>query len=114
LICALTISTSSSCILLMISIRPTLVAPTHHVSVLPWYVLLALMELVANSSILHTCTNKLLESIIMPINFQRICYDVLYPIVMSYNFDFINYTELRLSTAWAWNLWEYFIIVPSD
>ena len=63
---------------------------------LAWNILLALMELITDTCILHLRANKVLESIVMAINFQRISYDVLYAIIMSYNFDLVYYTKLRL------------------
>lgn len=72
------------------------------------------MKLVANSSILHAWTNELLESIVMAIHFERICYDVLYAVVMSDNFNFVNHTELGLSTAGIWDLRKDFVVVSGD
>jgi len=50
----------------------------------------------------------------MAIDFKRICYDVLYAVVMPDNFDFVNHTELGLPTGGIRNLWKDFVVVPSD
>ena len=100
--------------LLMIPIWSALAAATHHVGVLSRQVLLTLMELVANTRVLDGGANELLESIIMAIDFERICYDVLYAVVVSDDFNFVDHTKLRLSTARAWNLGKDFVVVPSD
>ena len=87
----------------------------HHVgSSLSWDILLALMELIADSSVLHACTHKLLESVIMTINFQSISNDVLYSIVMTNNFNLVNHTKLWLSAALTWNFRKDLVVVTGD
>lgn len=91
---------SSPGVLLMTPLSPGLATSIHHVgSSLSWDILLALMKLIADSCILHACTHKLLESIVVTINFESIGNDVLYTIVMTYDLYFVNHTELWLAAT---------------
>ena len=72
------------------------------------------MKLIADSCILHACTHKLLESIVVTINFESIGNDVLYTIVMTYNLYFVNHTELWLAATWTWNFRKDLVVMTSD
>jgi len=102
----------SPCVLLIVSVTSILATTVHHIGILSWNILLALVKLIADSSILHACTHKLLESVIMTINFECICNDILNSIVMTNNLNFVNHPELSLTTARYFR--KHLVVVPSD
>ena len=71
----------------------------------------ALMELVANSLIVHLGECNLLKPIVMTLDFQGVRNYCLHPVVMAVNFDTVDHSRLACLRR---NLGEDLVVVPRD
>ena len=63
-------------------------------SMSPLLLLLTIVELVANSCIIHRRTHNCLESVIMPGDFQIVGDDALNSIIVSHNLNLVDHSVL--------------------
>ena len=63
-------------------------------SLLMSLLLLAIVELVSNTIVLHARANYMLKPIVVPLNFKCVCNDGLYSIVVTHHLHLIDNTKL--------------------
>lgn len=79
-----------------------------------WWLLLARVELIANSTVLHTRANDVRKSIVVAMNLQRIRNDRLNSVVVPHHFHLLYHAERRVSRTWRVTLRKNFVIVSGD
>ena len=76
-----------------------------------WLMLMALIELIANSIILHVCIYEMLESIVMTVHLERIWNNMFYTIIVASDFNLINNSILARTTMAWWYFWKDFVVM---